>query len=92
MMWGNEGISLVEHFGRLEDPRRPPGRRHNLLDIIAMTICAVVAGAEGWDDVELFARCKVHWFSRFLELPNGIPCSNTPAFAGAGSSPGYYPV
>ena len=92
MMWGNEGIGLVEHFGRLEDPRRPQGRRHNLLDIIAMTICAVVAGAEGWDDVELFARCKVHWFSRFLELPNGIPCSDTPAFSGAGSSPGYSPA
>ena len=77
MISGGEGISLVEHFGSLEDPRRPQGRRHNLLDIVAMTICAVVAGAEGWDDVELFARCKVQWFRRFLELPNGIPCSDT---------------
>ena len=77
MMSSSEGISLVEYFGSLEDPRRPQGRRHNLLDIIAMTICAVVAGAEGWDDIELFARYKVHWFSRFLELPNGIPCSDT---------------
>ena len=77
MMSSGEGISLVEYFGSLEDPRRPQGRRHNLLDIIAMTICAVVAGAEGWDDIELFARYKVHWFSRFLELPNGIPCSDT---------------
>ena len=79
LMSGSDGISLMEHFGSLEDPRRPQGRRHNLLDIIAMTICAVVAGAEGWDGVELFARYKVHWFSRFLELPNGIPCSG--AFA-----------
>ena len=77
MKSSGEGISLVEYFGGLEDPRRPQGRRHNLLDIIAMTICAVVAGAEGWDDIELFARYKVHWFSRFLELPNGIPCSDT---------------
>ena len=76
-MSSSEGISLVEYFGSLDDPRRPQGRRHNLLDIIAMTICAVVAGAEGWDDIELFARYKVHWFSRFLELPNGIPCSDT---------------
>jgi len=63
-----------------------------LLDIIAITICAVVAGAEGRDDVELFARCKVHWFSRFLELPNGISCADTPAFARAGSSPGSSPA
>ena len=64
-MNGGEGINLVEHFSSLEDPRRPQGRRHNLLDIVAMTICAVVADAEGWDDVELFAHCKVQWFRRF---------------------------
>ena len=77
MMSSGEGTSLVEHFSSLEDPRRPQGRRHNLLDIITMTICGLVAGAEGWDDVELFAQCKAEWFRRFLELPNGIPCSDT---------------
>ena len=76
-MSGGEKTSLMRHFSGLEDPRRPQGRRHNLLDIIAMTICAVVAGAEGWDDVELFAQCKEDWFRTFLELPNGIPCSDT---------------
>ena len=65
MMNGGEGISLVEHFSSLEDPRRPQGRRHNLLDVVAMTICAVVAGAEGRDDVELFTHCKGQWFRRF---------------------------
>ena len=79
-MSGGEETNLLQHFSGLEDPRRPQGRRHNLLDIIAMTICAVVAGAEGWDDVELFAQCKEDWFRTFLELPNGIPCSDT--FAG----------
>ena len=77
VMSGVEDANLMEHFSSLEDPRRAQGRRHNLLDIVAMTICAVVAGAEGWDDVELFAQCKVQWFGRFLELPNGIPCSDT---------------
>ena len=76
-MSGVEGTNLMEHFSSLEDLRRAQGRRHNLLDIVAMTICAVVAGAGGWDDVELFAQCKIQWFRRFLELPNGIPCSDT---------------
>ena len=76
-MSGVEDANLMEHFSSLEDPRRAQGRRHNLLDIVAMTICAAVAGAEGWDGVELFAQCKVQWFRRFLELPNGIPCSGT---------------
>ena len=89
MMWGNEGISLVEHFGRLEDPRRPQGRRHNLLDIIAMTICAVVAGAEGWDDVELFARCKVHWFRSTGSVGSWSCPMASPALT---PSPGYSPA
>lgn len=42
-----------------------------------MTICAVVAWAEGWNDVELFTQCKEDWFGTFLESPNGIPCSDT---------------
>ena len=77
MMSGGGKTGLMQHFSSLEDPRRPQGRRHNLLDIIAMTICAVVAGAEGGDDVELFPQCKEDWFRTFLELPNGIPCSGT---------------
>ncbi len=80
---------LREHFPKLEDPRTDQGKRHKLLDIIAMTICAVIGGAEGWTDVELFVKCKYDWFKGFLELPNGVPSHDTPAFAGAGSLDGY---
>ena len=77
MMSSNAGGSLGEHFGNLEDPRRDQGKRHQLLDIIAMTICAVIGGAAGWSDVELFLKCKYEWFRRFLDLPNGVPCPDT---------------
>ena len=86
-MGSSECVSLMEHFGHLEDPRRDQGKRHQLLDIIAMTICAVVGGAEGWDDVELFVQCKYDWFRRFLELPHGVPCSDTFARVFAGIDP-----
>ena len=69
--------SLGEHFVNLEDPRRDQGKRHKLLDIIAMTVCAVIGGAEGWCDVELFVKCKYEWFKGFLDLPNGIPFPDT---------------
>ena len=42
-----------------------------------MTIRAVIGGAEGWSDVELFVQCKYEWFQRFLDLPNGVPCPDT---------------
>ena len=77
VMGSNAAGGLSEHFGDMEDPRREQGKRHQLLDIIAITICAVIGGAEGWKDVELFAKCKYEWFQRFLELPNGVPCPDT---------------
>ena len=46
VMSRNAGGSLGEHSGNMEDPRRDQGKRHQLLDIIAMTICAVIGGAE----------------------------------------------
>ena len=79
--------SLREHFSKLEDPRTDQGKRHKLMDIIAMTICAVIGGAEGWTDVELFVKCKYEWFKGFLELPNGVPSHDTFGRVFAGIAP-----
>jgi predicted transposase YbfD/YdcC len=48
-----------------------------LEDILAITICAVICGAEGWNEIELFGQCKQPWLESFLELPNGIPSHDT---------------
>ena len=47
------------------------------MDIISIAICAVICGAEGWADVELFGRSKYDCLKRFLKLPNGIPSHDT---------------
>jgi predicted transposase YbfD/YdcC len=65
------------HFGDLDDPRLDRKKRHSLLDIIAITICAVIAGADGWTDVALFGKSKEAWLRTFLKLPNGIPSHDT---------------
>ena len=69
--------SLVESFSHIDDPRSDSGKRHDLMDIISIAICAVICGAEGWSDVELFGRSKYDWLKRFLKLPNGIPSHDT---------------
>lgn len=69
--------SFVIHFSRLEDPRLDRQKRHSLLDIIAITVCAVIAGADAWTDVEDFGKAKENWLRTFLELPNGIPSHDT---------------
>lgn len=65
------------HFSQLEDPRLDRKKRHSLIDIIAITVCAVIAGADSWLDVEDFGQCKQDWLRSFLELPNGIPSHDT---------------
>lgn len=67
---------IVEHFSALEDPR-DDNRRHRLLDIVIIAICAAICGADSWEDVELFGEAKYDWFKGFLELPHGIPSHDT---------------
>jgi predicted transposase YbfD/YdcC len=69
--------SILTHFGGLEDPRDMRGKEHLLIDIITIALCAVISGAEGWEDIAEYGRAKQEWLSTFLELPNGIPCADT---------------
>jgi predicted transposase YbfD/YdcC len=68
---------LLNHFESLEDPRTPYLIEHRLLDIIGLTICAVVCGAESWVEVEAYGQSKEGWLKTFLALPSGIPSHDT---------------
>ena len=59
------------------DPRIERSKRHKLLDIIAIAICATICGADSWVHIEMFGRSKEEWFRTFLELPGGIPSHDT---------------
>lgn len=71
-----DGVFLT-CFGQLEDPRMNRQKKHLLLDIVAITVCAVIAGADGWTDVAKFGKAKEPWLRGFLKLPNGIPSHDT---------------
>ena len=68
---------LTDRFASLKDPRTGRAKRHNLMDVIVIAICAVICGADSWVDVEMFGKSKKDWLSRMLELPNGIPSHDT---------------
>jgi predicted transposase YbfD/YdcC len=70
-------VSLRQCFADLHDPRREHGLQHNLWDILALTICAVVSGADSWVDVVEYGESKLDWLETFLDLPNGIPAHDT---------------
>lgn len=73
----SQTVSLRQCFADLHDPRREHGRYHDLWDILGLTICAVVAGADSWVDVEEYGHCKRAWLKTFLALPHGIPAHDT---------------
>lgn len=69
--------SLKSHFEDMLDPRVVERTDHLLIDIIIIAICAVLCGAEGWEEIEEFGRSKEGWLRQFLELSNGIPSHDT---------------
>lgn len=68
---------LLRIFGQVEDPRVDRTKKHSLLDILVITLCAVICGADSWAEVELFGKAKRDWLRTFLALPNGVPSHDT---------------
>src|ERR687884_688831 len=70
-----EGLAAC--FAGLADPRATRRCDHQLIDILVIAVCAVIACAESWEDIELYGRSKQAWLETFLALPNGIPSHDT---------------
>jgi predicted transposase YbfD/YdcC len=64
-------------FADLTDPRVARGRHHQLLDIVILALCATLAGANTFVDVERYAVSKLDFFRTFLDLPHGAPSHDT---------------
>jgi predicted transposase YbfD/YdcC len=70
-------LAFVRHFADLPDPRVDRTKRHRLGDILVIALCAVVCGADTFEEVERFGKARHDWLKRFLALPNGIPSHDT---------------
>lgn len=66
--------TITEH---LRDLRIDRTKLHKLLDIVVIAVCAVICGADSWEDMQRFGEAKYNWLKGFLELPNGIPSHDT---------------
>ena len=70
---------LKENITNITEPRRVRygNIRHKLDDIIIIGLCTVICGGEDYNDMEAFGLEREEWLRTFLELPNGIPDSDT---------------
>ena len=66
---------------------RPEGsnKQHQLMNIIATALCAVICSADTWKEIEELSLARSELFNTLLELPHGIPSADTFARVFAGS-------
>lgn len=73
----DEVKGIIKCFENLKDPRSHVNRRHLLVDVIVISICGVVAGADGPCAIEVWATSQAKWLKQYLQLPHGIPSHDT---------------
>lgn len=76
-MSNRDPSNIEQHFGDLPDPRSGDNISHPLINIITISICGVICGADSWVDVEQFGQAKKSWFEGFLYMPHGMPSHDT---------------
>lgn len=70
-------IMVDRFFADLPDPRIERTKRHQLTDLLSIALCAVLAGADSFVEIEEFGHARLDWLRSFLDLPNGIPSHDT---------------
>lgn len=69
--------AFSEFFSDLHDPRQSAKISYPLFDILFLTVCAVIGGCEGWEDIEDFGQAHSRWFQDKGLFPNGLPVHDT---------------
>jgi len=65
------------YFADLKDPRQTAKISYSLFDVMFLTLCAVIGGAEGWHDIEDFGEAHLDWLQQRGLFPNGLPVDDT---------------
>lgn len=70
-------MSFLTHFTDIADPRTHINVKHDFLDVMFLTVSAILSGAEGWSDIEVFGRDRLDWLRQYRAFENGIPVDDT---------------
>ena len=73
----NERLSLAEAFAGLPDPRVAGRSKHDLVEMLVVTVCALLCGVDDFVGIEAWANERIDWLRRFLKLGGGIPSHDT---------------
>ncbi len=69
--------NFLDDFSKLSDPRSQRNQLYSVDEILFVTLCAVICGAEGWGDIEDFGKSKLEYLRQYLDYSNGVPSDDT---------------
>ncbi len=70
-------MNFDPHFKSLQDGRTDINIRYELLDIVFLTLVAILCGAEGCKDIQRFGESKLDWLRKYRAFEQGIPWRHT---------------
>lgn len=70
-------LRMVDVFVGIRDPRQAKKVEHDLVELLVIAVCCVLAGADDFVEIEEWAREKQDWFRQYLRLEHGIPSHDT---------------
>lgn len=73
VMQQREVLGIVKYFEDLPETRSTVNRRHLLVDVVAISVCGILAGADGPVALAEWANVHKNALRKFLKLPYGIP-------------------
>lgn len=76
-MLKSKEVGFLDHFSSIEDPRIDRRKLHPIEEILLITLCGVICGCEGWEDLEEFGKTKLKFFKKYLPFKHGAPSDDT---------------
>ena len=70
-------LAFTRYFAVVPDPRANRTKKHALIDILGVTLCAVICGADSSEEIERFGDARESWLEEYFPLANGIPSHDT---------------
>ena len=72
-----DSLNFLDYFKEIKDPRIERKKLYPINEILLITICGLICGAEGWKDLELFGKQKIDFLKSLLPFKNGVPTDDT---------------
>lgn len=66
-------MSIFSYLSVIPDPRKDVNIKHNLFDVLFLVLAAVLSGAHGWKDIQVFGDAQLDWLRKYRTFENGIP-------------------